>query len=1127
MALAQPSSGFGQERAASGSASTKRSAISEEKSLKLREGMQRFQRGKKVASEGKLAEAISEVEKALAIAHEVLGEDHDNVMVSLELLADLYEAKDDFTSAIRARDQVLAIARRRRDVPPWKITDARLALEQSRQIAAWDGNQRSRYSVALRVCSKVEAMYKQGEYKPALDMALRNQRDLGGLVGEHHRAYARCLNTLAELYHYVGDYRRAEPLLRQALEIRRQALGENHPDFAFSLHSFAVLYQEMGDYRRAEPLYQQALEITRRTRGENHPYHATCLNNLAELYSKMGDYRRAEPLYQQALEIKRRTQGENHPRYATSLNNLAVLYLAMGDYRRAEPLLRKAFEIRKRTLGENHPDSATCLDNLAVLYRKMGDYRRAEPLLRKAFEIRKRTLGENHPDSATSLNNLAVLYKDMGDYRRAEPLYRQALEIRKRTRGENHPDSATSLDNLAWLYTDMGDYRRAEPLYRQALEIRKRTLGENHPDIANSLNNLAFISDANGKYQEAERSLAQGNPIAAQWVNDAFSVLGERQWIDLLFRQRCVLFAYLSTANRAGASAQRIYLVLLDWRGGVEAAQAEVRLARDQPELTELHDKLSRTRAQIASLAFSPPSNEGQREARAREIETLRIEKETIERELALRSSGYRQARQPRRLGPLEIVALIPEQTALVDFYEYIHFSPHKEVKGKYELQRRLVPFVLRNGQAIVQVDLGPADLIGNAVMSWRQALGGSPGALDAAARELARLVWEPLRPHVADTKTLLVALDGVLTRFPFGALPGKNPGTYLIEDMTIGYVGSGRALARLLSEPASTPTSLREPSGLLAAGAIDYAADPGYTSPTPVPPAASNSLAERDLVNVGFQALPGTGPEVDRIREAFLHANPSEQAELLTGGAATEGAIKERIGRHRWRYVHLATHGFYESPRRLTAMLRSAHDVNGALFAPINANDPEEQVLGLLPFLRSGLALAGAERVVEEKQTNSVASSLTSDDGLLTAEEVASLDMRGTEMVVLSACETGLGDIATGEGVLGLQRAFHAAGAKSVVASLWKVSDAATSVLMEELYRNLLERKLPKLEALRRAQIFVLRNPQRVRERDEELKRGPGAKPAPLPEGGQIKEVPTRSSPAWWAAFILSGDWR
>ena len=324
------------------------------------------------------------------------------------------------------------------------------------------------------------------------------------------------LNNLAALYRAMGAYDRAEPLFRQALEIRKKALGEEHPDYATSLNNLAALYRAMGAYARAEPLYRQALEIRKKALGEEHPDYATSLNNLAELYHAMGAYDRAEPLYRQALEIRKKALGEEHPDYATSLNNLAELYHAMGAYDRAEPLYRQALEITKKALGEEHPDYATSLNNLAVLYHAMGAYDRAEPLYRQALEIRKKALGEEHPDYATSLNNLAELYHEMGAYDRAEPLYRQALEIRKKALGEGHPDYATSLNNLAGLYHAMGAYDRAEPLYRQALEIRKKALGEEHPDYATSLNNLAALYHAMGAYDRAEPLYRQALEITEE-----------------------------------------------------------------------------------------------------------------------------------------------------------------------------------------------------------------------------------------------------------------------------------------------------------------------------------------------------------------------------------------------------------------------------------------------------------------------------------------------------------------------------------------------------------------------------------------------------------------------------------
>ena len=314
----------------------------------------------------------------------------------------------------------------------------------------------------------------------------------------------RLLNATASYLHERGQYADAEPLYKQAMEIRRTALGERHPSYATSLNNLAVLYRAMVRHADAEPLYKQAMEIRRTALGERHPDYANSLNNLAVLYDAMGRHADAEPLYKEAMEIYRTALGERHPDIATSLNNLAGLYYAMGRHADAEPLYKQAMEIRRTALGERHPDYATSLNNLAQLYRAMGRHAEAEPLYEQAIEVRRTALGERHPDYATSLDSLAELYRAMGHHAEAEPLYKQAMEIRRTALGERHPDIATSLNNLAGLYGAMGRHAEAEPLYEQAMEIRRTALGERHPDYAASLNNLAGLYDSMGRQAGAE-----------------------------------------------------------------------------------------------------------------------------------------------------------------------------------------------------------------------------------------------------------------------------------------------------------------------------------------------------------------------------------------------------------------------------------------------------------------------------------------------------------------------------------------------------------------------------------------------------------------------------------------------
>ena len=372
-----------------------------------------------------------------------------------------------------------------------------------------------------RVCSCLGIyLESQGQYRlaePLFQQALEITRTALGVA---HPDFATSLNNLAELYRAMGRHAEAEPLYQQALEVRRTALGEVHPDFATSLNNLGGLYAAVGRHAEAEPLYQQALEIYRTALGETHPSFAASLNNLAELYRAMGHHAEAEPLYQQALEIRRTALGEAHPDFATSLNNLALLYRAMGHHAEAEPLYQQALEITRAALGETHPSFASSLNNLGGLYDAMGRHVEAEPLYQQALEITRTALGESHPAFAQSLNNLAGLYRAMGRHAEAEPLYQQALEIYRTALGESHPDFATSLNNLGGLYAAMGHHAEAEQLYQQALEIRRTALGESHPDFATSLNNLGGLHAVMGHHAEAE-------PLYQQALEIYRTALGE------------------------------------------------------------------------------------------------------------------------------------------------------------------------------------------------------------------------------------------------------------------------------------------------------------------------------------------------------------------------------------------------------------------------------------------------------------------------------------------------------------------------------------------------------------------------------------------------------------------------
>jgi len=328
------------------------------------------------------------------------------------------------------------------------------------------------------------------------------------------------LMDIGNLYYSNGCYREAEPLFKQALEIRRKIYGEYHPDVAKSLNNLAVLYSEEGRYAQAEPLHKQSLEIRRKIYGEYHPDVAKSLNNLAVLYDKEGRNDEAEALYKQALEIRRKIYGEYHSDVVTTLNGLARLYWNELRYEDAEALLKQELEIEKKIYDEYHPDITKSLNNLAVLYSEEGKYDEAEALYKQALEIRRKIYGQNNPEVPRSLNNLAVLYSEEGRNDEAEALYKQALEILRKIYGEYHPDVATSLNNLAELYVEEDKYDEAEPLYKQALEIRRKIYGEDDFRVASIFFELGtlliarIIKEKNSTYcNEARNYLTKAREL--------------------------------------------------------------------------------------------------------------------------------------------------------------------------------------------------------------------------------------------------------------------------------------------------------------------------------------------------------------------------------------------------------------------------------------------------------------------------------------------------------------------------------------------------------------------------------------------------------------------------------------
>jgi tetratricopeptide (TPR) repeat protein len=991
------------------------------------------------------AKAEPLLRQGLEIMKKVLGPEHPNTATSLNNLAELYRVMGAYEKAEPLYQQALEIRKKvlgPEDPDTVTIVNnlAALYAEMGEYVKA-----EPLYQQALEVRKKVfgperpqtaqslsnlAGLYlKMGKYakaEPLYQQALEITRKV---LGPEHPDTAKSLNNLATLYDDMSDFAKAEPLYQQALQIFQKALGANHPDTATSLNNLAELYRVMGAYEKAEPLYQQALQITKKVLGPEHLLTATSLNNLAILYCDMGEYAKAEPLYQQALQITKKVLGPEHPATATSLGNLAALYADMGEYAKAEPLHQQALEITRKVLGSEHPATATSLGNLAVLYADMGEYAKAEPLYEEALQIEKKVLGPEHPATARSLNSLALLYKEKGEYAKAEPLYQEALQIRRKALGPEHPDTATSLNNLAELYRAMGAYAKAEPLSQQALQIWKKALGPEHPHTASSLEDLALLKCELGELLEAKSLVQKSAQVRLALLAKVLSFTSEQQ---RLAYQNTINPYFLFTV--LDGSDDALALAVLRYKGVVLDSIIEDRLVAETSKTSQDRDLLARRYAdkrQLGQLLLQPPNR------RAGEIdqkiEALEREVEQIEGQLAQRVVGLGRARRALSVTVEKVQAAVPKDGALIEYLRYAHYLG----KGKFEPHYGAI--VLTSSGPPRWIVLGSAKNV-DAVVSRYQALvrgASDPGALSESLENLYAQLWVPIeRALPSGIKRMILSPDGQLNFLSFATLLDSEE-RFLAEKYTMQYVASGRDLLREVQTATRTAAIVfANPDFILHSSPTVAQAD-GVASSVTAGTLRGNE--KRGIEELTFGPLEGTQKECDRLVNAFQgwHWSP----EIFTGLNATKAALLQV---HAPYILHLATHGFFEA--------EDQPDTKSLEQLPVNLeHSVAHSKFFQNPMHRSGLALADAQSTLEAWKHGETPA--VENDGIVTAEDVAALDLKGTWLVTLSACDTGSGEARAGEGVLGLRRGFLEAGAQHLLMTLWPISDETTVQIMTDFY--------------------------------------------------------------------------
>jgi MYXO-CTERM domain-containing protein len=967
-----------------------------------------------------------------------------------------------------------------------------------------------------------ERLSEEGRYGEAIPLAKRSALLVEKAFGAHHPLMAASLDNLAALHRAQGEYGEAEPLYVRALGIYEELLGEQHPLVAKSLLGLAELYRAQGRHVEAEPLCVRALGIYEKTLGDHHPYVATSLNNLAVLYWTQGRYREAEPLYVRALGIVEKVQGAHHPDVATSLNNLAGLYWAQGRYGEAEPLYVRALGIRERVLGGQHPYVAESLNNLAELYRAQGRYGEAEPLYVGALGIHEKSLGAQHPAVAGSLSNLAGLYRVQGRYSDAEPLYERALDIDEAALGAHHPSVARSLGNLALLYAAQGRYGEAEPLLVRALGIYEKALGGQHPDVAASLHALAGLYGRQGRYGEAEslhvRALSIWEKVLGPMHPNVTISLNNRAWLYLAQKDIDRAITYMERAERA--SDEHLSAMM---RHGSEQ-QKHAFMARDIAEV-DIGVMLALrvpgdARAQSLAMRHVLRRKSRVLDAMRSMLDAVRdnLDEEgqaLLDRYLAIRSQYATQyLRGPQDIEPEQHrknLAELEKQKREIEVELSAKSSQFAEVNRPVtpgDVQNALPP----DAALIEWIRYEPFDASTPEEKDpWRPARyaacvlarSGAPTCLDlgdAETIDAAALAFHRAVALGLESRAPARALEALIMA-PLRRTLGSARKLYLSPDGALQFIPfaalvhrDDNGLERYLIEELDLVyvtggrDLVRAPRTAVPPGPVTVLGDPRYSVP-------GTSGTYR------FPRLPGTRQEAEEIGALFAGAR------VLTDADASESAVKS--ARAPW-ILHLATHAYF-----------GAQNCTGQPQATDN------------PLLAAGMALADANACHD----------VSGDDGVLTGEELAGLNLYGTQLVVLSACDTGIGELAlkdekrligVRDGVYGLRRALMLAGAETQVVSLWKVNDVATQELMAAYYRALLQGR-GRAEALRQVQLAMLRSKERAHPyywasfaivgMDAPLRLPPGQRRLETPRGarGCACDVGADSSAPGWATLVLA----
>lgn len=876
-----------------------------------------------------------------------------------------------------------------------------------------------------------------GKYDKALELAQKALKISETEYGKESEAYCKSLDLIADIHFLSNNCEKAIEYYNLSKEIKAKVLGKNHQSYAKTLNNLSNCLQKTNKLREAEQILLETLEIKKQLFGTEDSSYAISLNNLGKIYIELADYEKAEQINLQALEIKRKQLPENHPSIARTLVNLTAIYQKLGDYNKALECIREATNIFISTLGENNAETIEAKLLLSRLLYKTNNTNEALKIL-QSIKLEQRN-EQSNADYASMLFLTGIIYWENGDSKKAEELMLKAMSII-----EDNPPLQLYVDILNALgvvYHSQNKFDLAYKYLIQALKIREQYFDENHPDYTSTLHNFAGVLNSLGQYEKAEQYYKK---VFSQYITQIkryFPFLSEKEKAQFYYylRNRFNIFNFfvLQRLQDNPSLVGDMYNYQIATKGILLSNSIKIRQTILESNNPEIIRKYNRWQDLMNQLSYLYTLSTFELKQQEKNIKNIEAEVNSIEKELSKFSNLFEKEYTKKEYTWKDIQKTLKPDEACI---EIIRISTNKG-----ENDTTIYAFLILTAETKNQPEIV---VLYNGEQLEKLYIRGYRNRIYHQIEDDSsyHYFWQKVDQKIKDKKTIYISQDGIYFQINLNTL--KNPdGKYLIQEKNFIVVTNTKELLETKPKPKTSNT-------------IALIGNPNFNLNTQ----QSSNIKKK------IPPLPWTLVEIENIQNQFSLFN--WQSTVLKNQDASEKRIKELS---QFKFIHIATHGFFEEDTKIK-------------FDPLQIDFKSAKKVEN-PLFKSYLLLAGAENTLNaiDKIEN------PNDDGVLTAFEVMSLNLENCELVVLSACETGLGVIQNGEGVYGLQRAFRIAGVKSIIMSLWEVDDKYTQMLMNELYANYLQGKSIR-EALKLAQLKILENPE-------------------------------SSEPYYWGAFVLIGD--